>query len=282
MESTPLEAIAEATTDTAALISAGAALSRPQKNPDPDGLHYVVIPEGYEIQYGLPTAQKPPRPKALVRLRDTASFIRYFNDHKAPRSRVYASMEPASFLAVFDEFLDSDGVDDNIDETADWREFRASFEVPASREWKLWHKANKTPMGQLAFAEFLQDNLPDVVTPDGTELLEMALKFEASQSGSFIAAQRLQDGSHNLAWKADNNASGSVKLPEQITLSIPVFENDEPTELHARLRYRVKEGTLTLWYELIRPHKVLEAAFRETWARIENDAGAVILLGSPE
>lgn len=276
-----LDSIISADTSAAALIAAGLALASPQKNPDPDGRHFVVVPKGFELIETLPVAASPARPKALAKLRDAASFIRYFKDHAEGRSRVYATMEPARFLAVFDDFDDMDGSED-MSSQADWREFRAVFEVPASREWKLWTAANRKHMGQLAFAEFLQDNLPDVVTPDGATLLEMALNFEAAQTGTFVATQRLQNGNHNLQWKADNNAGGTVQLPEQIVLRIPVFENEEPSELHARLRYRVKEGTLSIWYELVRPHKVLETAFRATWKRIEEEAEAVVLLGTPE
>lgn len=264
--------------DTQALLNAATAMGKPHKNPDADGVHYAVVPDGYELME-LPTQGRPSRCAATVKLRDAASLIRYFNDHKAPRSRIYASMEPASFLAVFDEFATNE-VDTN--DQADWRGFRAEFKVPPSREWLLWNKANRQPMTQLSFAEFLQDNLPDVKTPDGATLLEMALNFEAAQTGAFVAAQRLQDGSHNLQWKADNNSSGTVKLPEFITLAIPVFENEATTELQARLRYRVKEGALAIWFELVRPHKVLETAFRATWQRIATETGAVVLLGSPE
>ena len=68
------------------------------------------------------------------------------------------------------------------------------------------------------------------------------------------------------------------------TLSIPVFENEAPRELDARLRYRIKpgEGSLSLWFELVRPHKVLEAAFRETWSRIAGETQVPVLLGTPE
>jgi hypothetical protein len=65
-------------------------------------------------------------------------------------------------------------------------------------------------------------------------------------------------------------------------LCISVFENEAPREIDARLRYRVKDGALTIWFELVRPHKVLEAAFRETWARIEQETQTPILLGAPE
>lgn len=266
--------------DIRALLEALAAVGKPLKNPDQDGRHYTVVPEGWQVE-PLPTQETPARPIGTAKMRDAASFIAYWADHRQDRSRIYAQMEPAMFLAVFDDF-DTRLVAEDVVDQADWRGFRAEFKVPASREWLLWNNVNRKHMGQLAFAEFLQDNLPDVTQPEGAALLEMALRFEASQSGSFVAAQRMQDGSHDLQWKSDNNASGTVRLPEYITLSIPVFENEAASEINARLRYRVKDGTLAIWIELVRPHKVLEAAFRATWARIQGETEAKILLGSPE
>lgn len=267
--------------DQAALLAAGAALGQPRTHSTPDARPYALVPDGYTV-LELPRAHVPERPRAIVRLRDAASFVRYFNDHKTDYSRIFAGLDPALFLAVFDEFSAVTPGDAGVWPQADWREFRAAFSVPPSREWLLWHAANRKPMSQVSFAEFLQDNLPDVVQPAGADLLELALNFEAAQSGTYVATQRLQDGSHNLQWRADNNASGTVKLPEHITLMIPVFENEAPSELQARLKYRVKEGNLSLWFELVRPHKVLEAAFRSAWERIADGTGAVILLGSPE
>lgn len=260
------------------LLDTGMAMAKPIKNPDQHGQHFVIVPEGHKVE-ALPAAQAPKWPSTTVRLRDAASFIRYVSDHKAPNSRIYATVDPAQFLAVIDDHLPPMTTDEK---RANWREFRAEFKVPASREWLLWNGANRKHMSQLGFAEFLQDNLPDVVTPDGATLLEMSLNFEASQAGSFVANQRMQDGSHNLQWRADNNASGTVKLPEQIALSIPVFENESPSMLYARLRYRINDGKLAIWYELIRPHKVLESAFQDTWKRIADGTGVPLLLGTPE
>jgi uncharacterized protein YfdQ (DUF2303 family) len=262
-----------------ALIATLQAHGRPHENPARDGEHYAIVPEGHFLEV-LPVEGLPKRPRANVKLRDTDSFIAYFNDHKAPRSRIYATLEPARFIAVFDDFNTAEL--HGVAEQADWREFRAEFAIPPSREWTTWTAANRKHMSQLAFAEFLQENLPDVLRPDGAALLEMSLNFEAATSGAFVAAQRLQDGSHNLVWRAENNASGSVKLPEFVDLCIPVFENETPKEMTARLRYRVADGKLALWYELVRLHKVLEAAFRECWTRIASETDSVILLGAPE
>jgi uncharacterized protein YfdQ (DUF2303 family) len=276
---TPAQPVAPAAGDVRALLKAGTALAEPKKNPEPDGRPFVVLPEGFAVQ-ALPVKGFPDRAAGLVKLRDAASLIQYVDDHKGATTRIYATLEPACFLAVFDDFLPGAGVD--LASAANWRQWRAQFLVPHSREWQIWNKHHKVQLSQLQFGEFLQDNLPDVVSPDGATLLEMSLNFEASQNGAFRSVQRLHDGSHNMLWAAENNASGSVKLPPEITVSIPVFENDVRHTLTARLRHRVNDGKLALWYELVRPHKVLEQAFMGTWEKVKVATGVSILLGSPE
>lgn len=261
------------------LLRAGAALATPRKNPDADGAAYTIVPDGHQLQT-LPVVDRPKRPTGLVHLRDAKSFTSFWLTQSGPASRIYATLEPAKFVAVFD---DTPAYCSNVEYTrfTDWRQHRADFVVPASREWKIWTEANKKHMSQLQFAEFLLDNMPDVIEPDGASLYQLSLNFEATQSGKFVATQRLQDGSHDLQWRADNSG-GTVKLPEHITINIPVFENEAAVQMSARLRYRCKDGDLKLWYELVRPHKVLEASFREVWTRIETGCKTSILLGTPE
>lgn len=261
------------------LLEAGAGLAKAQPNPSPHGNPYVMIPPGWDV-HDLETPYQPRRPVANAHLGDVTSFCAYWSLHRQSASRIYATLTPPKFISVLDDFVPTGG--DDADCHAPWREFRARFEPAYSAEWTAWKTRNKNPMSQLQFAEFLQDNLPDVAEPDGATLLEMALNFESSQTGSFVASQRLQDGSHNLQWKADNNASGTVQLPQMLTLRVPVFDADEPMPISARLRYRVTDGKLALWYELVRPHKAEEAALREMWQRIEAAAGTRILLGRPE
>ena len=48
----------------------------------------------------------------------------------------------------------------------------------------------------------------------------------------------------------------------------------------ARLRYRIADqGKLTMWFDLLRPHKVLEDAVREVWHQIQTETGLTILNG---
>lgn len=270
--------------DVAAAISAGTALAEPKKNPISDGLPYVVVPDGYRVEFLSDRDDYPARPRGTVKLRDAASFIVYFNRQKQENSLIYASLDPAKILGVIDDhFAGYSDTDVGGPGGANWRDYRVEFAVPASREWKVWTKSDRQPKSQLEFAELVEDNLPDIVAPNGSEMLSIALNFEASKGGNFVSTTRLQDGSVEFVWKEDVNATGNkVKMPTEIGLSIPVFENGAKYSLSARLKYRVKDGALTIWYELVRPHKVLEDAFRAVWAEIEEKTETKILLGSPE
>jgi uncharacterized protein YfdQ (DUF2303 family) len=268
--------------DAVAILSAGTALAGPHKSPLNDGVPFVVVPEGYKVEHLDERDESPARATGVVKLRDANSFITYFNRQKRTESLIYASLDPAKILGVIDdhrayatEFTNEDG--------ANWRAYRVEFDVPASREWKTWTGKDRQPMTQLELAELIEDNLPDIVSPDGSTMLSVALNFEASKEGNFVSATRLQDGSTNFVWKEDVNATGNkIAMPSQITLSIPVFENGATYSVDARIKYRVQNGTLKIWYELVRPHKVLEAAFRAIWSQIEEQNATKILLGSPE
>jgi uncharacterized protein YfdQ (DUF2303 family) len=262
-----------------AAIEAGLNLGKAQTNPLTDGRPYVLVPQGTEVEYLEEVIEHPPRPRGIVKLRDVASFVAAVNRWQSDATLIYGLLEPASFLAVFNDLRDSDKT-----EIGAWRDFRATFIVPPSREWSVWNAANRKQMAQVGFAEFIEDNLPDIITPTGSDMLTMALNFEAAKGGRFVSSTRLKDGASELIWKEDieQGKANKLELPDTITLSIPVFENSEPRELQARLKFRVKDGGLAIWYELVRPHKVLEAAFREVWARIETDTTLKPLLGSPE
>jgi uncharacterized protein YfdQ (DUF2303 family) len=259
------------------IIGVAQAAAKPQQHPHPDGLPFMLAPDGFKV-HQLPLQDFPPRPKSHVKLRDAASFIAYVNRYKSGDSVIYSTLEPAAFVAVLNDHFPTDAPDPE----AGWRDWRATFQIPASREWNLWHQANRKDMSQVGFAEFLEDNLPDIIEPAGNTMLEIALNFEAAKTGSFRGAVRLRDGSSQLQWVDDTQAVGQIKIPDTFKLSIPVFENEAAREVEARLKYRIKDGTLTLRYELIRSHKVLEAAYRETLAKIIEGTGLTPLLGTAE
>jgi hypothetical protein len=50
--------------------------------------------------------------------------------------------------------------------------------------------------------------------------------------------------------------------------------------VEARLRYRIADGgKMTMWFDLLRPHKVLEDALSFVWKAIEAELGMQVLNG---
>ncbi|MBO9496339.1 DUF2303 family protein [Thalassotalea sp. G20_0] len=59
-----------------------------------------------------------------------------------------------------------------------------------------------------------------------------------------------------------NEKKSSVEVPEEFTIGVAPFHNGDKYELKARLRYRIHEGQLTIWYQLIEPEQVIEDDFK--------------------
>lgn len=220
------------------------------------------------------------RKRGTVKLKDAESFLSYWGRHQDD-SQIYATLDPAQFLAVFN---------DHRRDTPGWRDHRALYTLAYSREWKAWEERNRKKFdGNVAFAEWLEDQAPDIVQPSGAEMLELALNFRVGEQIAFSNPVHLQSGQTELSYTKIVDASsrgtaGKLAIPDHFRISIPIF--DGPTagrhEFEARFRFRLRDNALSIWYELIRPHKIIERAFREIWLQIEQAAGVPVLFGTPD
>lgn len=252
----------------------------------------IMTPEGYKatvqtspelfnaLERNLPA---PLRKKCTVHLHSADSFIQYVNQHKKPDiCSIWcdANFEnsSANLIAIFD---------DHGTAATGWRDHTALYEPVQSVEWKRWIAHNRKGFSQAGFAEFIEDNLPDIASVEGmptaTQMLEMATELEINQDSRFKSQVRLQSGGVELAFvqKEDDPTLEKMRLFNQFSLGIPPFLNGSPFRLDARLRYRVKEGGLSFWYELIRPDLVFKAAAEEELAKIAESTGIAILQGNP-
>lgn len=160
---------------------------------------------------------------------------------------------------------------------AGWRDFQAIYSCPLSVEWVRWmeksqHGSNKQGMKHTDFVQFLEDNLLDITKPTAAELLQAVRSFEAKKDVKFGSAVRLENGDMSFNYTDETvqvGGEGKLVMPDQFTITIPVFDGGAKYEVDARVRYRIANSGLSLWYELVRPHKVLEHAFNATRAVIE-------------
>jgi uncharacterized protein YfdQ (DUF2303 family) len=234
----------------------------------PPGLaaHRIALPEGWNLaerddEKMLPA---PRRKTGLFTLLDADSFVTYTNRHaRAEQTTVWCDANytegRVSFTSVINDH--AAGVD-----AQEWRDFRALYAPRFSQEWKAWNAGDETKQSQFDFASFIEENLHDIVSvdgsPSGSEMLSMALSMETKQDVKFKSSIRLQTGGVELQYsdKEDDATLQKMKLYERFTIGLPVYWGTDAYQLSARLRYRVRDQKLTLWYELIRPDKVLEDA----------------------
>lgn len=261
----------ENTSEIIATLGVGAAQGDAKRIGD-YGVPYAVVPDSYRVESLEHTLPIPTRKRGRVALNDAKSFIAYFKKHNMASS-IYATLNPPRFLAVFD---------DHERDQAGWREHTAEYQCPLSVEWRTWTSSNKRQMKQADFAQFIEDNLPDIVEPSGADMLEISRSLEAKKKVNFASGIRLSNGQTQLTYEEEiqgTAAKGALQIPEIFSIGIAVLEGGPRYKVEARLRYRIDEGRLAFWYDLLRPHKVLENAVMDVWKEISDQTKQEIFHG---
>ena len=244
---------------------------------DGESAPYVVVPPGHAV-YGLEDLfPSPLRKRGTVVANDAASFCAVVLDQKTDGTRLYGDVNPPRFTAVFN---------DHFARGAGWRDHRATYACPLSPEWTIWTGANKRTMTQEAFAQFIEDNAPDCVAPDSATMIEISRTLEAKKKVNFASGIRLSNGQSELTYEEEITGTagkGKLQIPETFQIGIAVLQGGPRYAVVARLRYRIQDkGQLVLWFDLDRPHKVIEDAARDVWDKVQADTGLKIINGRPE
>lgn len=237
---------------------------------DVNHVPHVVVPVGYQLHDFESMMPSPRRLKGKRDLCDVKSFIALYNEFKTDSSKLYGMVTPPRFVGV---------LNDASAGNPGWADHRVEYSCPLTIEWQTWIAKNKQPMSQVDFAQFIEDNLPDLV--EGAQMLEVSRSLEATKKVNFASGIRLSDGQNQFTYEEEiqgTAAKGQMKVPETFGLGIPVFEGGDRYAVTARLRYRIDQnGRLVLWYDLERPHKILEDAVNGVWAEIAAGTETTIL-----
>jgi uncharacterized protein YfdQ (DUF2303 family) len=135
-------------------------------------------------------------------------------------------------------------------------------------------------MDQATFAEFVEENVRDIVVPDDTptapsaaDMLEISRTLEAKKNISFRQGTRLDNGQVQLTYneEIDGRAgeTGQLNIPEQFFIGVKPFLGGDAFCVPARFRYRIVDSRLQMWFELVRPEKVLEEAYNAVRTKIK-------------
>ena len=265
---------------------------------------YAVIPEGHELvslenqkyPYGMPPV-KPHHVKQKVALTDARSFCEYVKLFEDRRTRIFANPNEFSFHAVLDfhgapntPVMIGDGSEGAVSlcdgvTSAEFLDHSAVLALSKSEQWNLWMARNEKEIPQVEFAEFIEDNYKDISYPPAAKMLQMAREFSAKIDVDFASRVTPKDGTTQLAYvekltTGQPGESGTMLVPDNFGILIPVFFGEKPVVLEARLRFRINSGKLKFTYKLYRPAEVLTDAFNLAVSAIKERLGMDVLMGA--
>lgn len=258
--------IRSAETEAMVALAAGeqlATLGQTVRRANEGDVPFILAQDGVKVESVEGFMANPVRKRVVVDIKDAASFIAYVKRFSDTNSLVFANIGDRTITAVLDYHEAGDG-------KPRWGGHRAQLTCLLTEDWKRWTAANKKPQNQMEFAQFLEDNLPNIAAPAGAFVLEVVKNLEAKKAVKFESSVRLDNGQHQLTYEETivGQSKGHIDIPQTFTLGIQPFEGAGLYQLEARLRYRIDGGKLSMWFDLVRHEAVVEDAFRETRMKI--------------
>lgn len=262
------------------VLAAGAALAEAVKAGD-GAVPYAIVPNDYSLESLEQYLPAPTTIKQSLTAETVESFAAYFNDFKGPESRVFASQEQG----IVKGSLDYHGAPVTVAITGEG-EPGSSMELEVqpshcrhwiryvplkSIEWDRWTSADGKLVSQIDLAQFLEENLVDIVTPPGAEVLEVARELQAKRKVDFVSGQSLQDGGVRIEYvdeTTEAKTKGGLDVPEFFKIGIPVYFDGPKYEVQVFLRWRIIDQKLKFMLQMHRRQLIEQDAFQDIVAKV--------------
>jgi|13_taG_2_1085334.scaffolds.fasta_scaffold24419_3 uncharacterized protein YfdQ (DUF2303 family) len=267
----------------------------------------AVLPTGKTLKSVKPLfdeyRDKPERRTGTAALYDLSSFIAYVNRFKDEDSAIFANndINNPSLTGIIDYHKAG------YDGDPRYCMHKAVYNFPLSKEWQAWLNYDGQSFTQSDFAAFLEDRIGDVVHPsDGDESANEELeKLSALLGGNFASPNKLFSLSKELHVNEEVRVKNSVNLssgeskiiyetehrdesgmpievPNMFLIVVPVFETGDLYRVAVRLRYKVRDGKITWFYNLYRIENTFDNAFDGACKTAKEETGLPLYVGSSE
>jgi len=232
-------------------------------------------------------ASAPLRRRGTAQFRELAGFLAHVNRFKNEASVIFADIEHVKLTAILN-YHPAGAASGPA-----WGDHRSHYVCPLSNEWRTWTESNSKPMDQATFAQFIEDNLDDIVIPvesasefpTSATVLEVARDLQVKSGLDFRQAINLATGETQMIYDekhASGGGKGQVTVPRAFLIGIPVFMNGIRYQIEARLRYRIKEGALIWFYRLHRHDRARDDAFADIRNQAEQETSLPVWAGQAE
>lgn len=255
--------------DSQAIIDAAIASTEP-KELAVDGVYSVIVPEGARRETVTihEFLDAPNRVKGAYRPATVEAFMAYVQEHvdKVGTTTVWVHPTAGRVRAL---------LNDSGPDSPGWADHRAELDLIQAPEWTHWLSRNGVLGSQEEFAEHIEDGVAQIVEPSAADMLEIAQSFHASQAATIRHARRLDSGQVNVVYDEQIDATagqqGELSVPTEFKLAIPPFVGEEPYEVTARLRFRLRSSNLTIGYRLDQPEAVVRDALSKIAERLASE-----------
>lgn len=255
---------------------------------EPGKFYTVHTPRGVETidLTGDEWLGRPRRKTGTVTVRDVGSFTQYWEKHHDDASEVFADVDHGIITAV----LDAHG---SGGEGARWQGHRVRLVMEKTLQWKTWMARNGHQMRHKDFAEFIEDNLPDIRSnPEderpvsAAEMLEIAQTLQVSVRIEFKASERLANGDRVFQWaeettEARAGVNGKLRVPEAFSIFVAPYTDLDVGPVRVRFRHRRSPDGVTFSYHLDQPQEKERAAVLAVVTKVEAEAKVAVMKGSP-
>lgn len=242
--------------NVAAAIRAGM-LCNGHKLEEINDIPYLIVPKGAGVVSLEDSLPAPRRIKASKSFEEPDSFCKYVAQFQNELTRVYGTPDKYGIGAILDDHQAGD---------PQWTDHRASLELVKSPEWNEWIAACGKELGQQELAEFLEDHLEQIASPDAGELLSDIRSVHISTNTRCESVQR--EGGDIAFVYATETAAGTKtergKIPSKLTLLIAPFRSWQPLQMTVTLNHRLtKDKELCFVMRAHRAEQLMLASYAD-------------------
>jgi len=196
---------------------------------------------------------KPLLKVEALKVCDALSFCEYVNKHKGDGTLATCSVSGLNVQAVLDHHsMTEPGT----------RKHSCTLQLESSPDWKKWTGIDSRGMSQGEFADFLLEMDHTVIEPDAASIIEIATKLRLESNKKFESKVNMHDGSFTFHFSDEaTQVKNQMKLPENIHVQVSPFRGAKIVNLPVKVRYRLNEGKLSLFFKVVNPHIAIEEAF---------------------
>ena len=219
---------------------------------------------------------RPLRKRGQIEVFDPASFNQVLRDN-----------EGAGDVAIYiDRNPEKPGVEAVLNGHGKggpgWGDLRVRIAFRPTPQWVKWKAIDGKLLGQTEFAEFIEDNLADIVDPAGAAMLEIATQLQATRSVAFRRAVALSSGQvqfENVENLDARVGPGQIEVPQTLTLSLAPLFGSPAFAVPARFRWRLDDGVLRLGVKLQRIEDLMREVLEDVVKKIEVGTNVSVLEG---